>query len=87
MSYCGYAGVYKARRFMAELGKVMKGEEENASDTNVSWCSTLPLVKTHCRKKGSQATPLTGVVSKALDGTAKGGVVLAVKEAGIFLCV
>ena len=87
---CDTAGRLQAHgALMAELGKVMKVVMKKKMPEAPHECllvldSTIGQNALSQAKGFTEATPLTGVVLTKLDGTAKGGVVLAVKrELGI----
>ncbi len=86
---CDTAGRLQAHgALMAELGKVMKVMKKKVPDAPHECLlvldSTIGQNALSQAKGFTEATPLTGVVLTKLDGTAKGGVVLAVKrELGI----
>jgi fused signal recognition particle receptor len=86
---CDTAGRLQAHgALMAELGKVMKVMKKKLPDAPHECLlvldSTIGQNALSQAKGFTEATPLTGVVLTKLDGTAKGGVVLAVKrELGI----
>ncbi len=86
---CDTAGRLQAHgALMAELGKVMKVMKKKMPDAPHECLlvldSTIGQNALSQAKGFTEATPLTGVVLTKLDGTAKGGVVLAVKrELGI----
>jgi len=86
---CDTAGRLQAHgALMAELGKVMKVMKKKQPDAPHECLlvldSTIGQNALSQAKGFTEATPLTGVVLTKLDGTAKGGVVLAVKrELGI----
>lgn len=86
---CDTAGRLQAHgALMAELGKVMKVMKKKMPEAPHECLlvldSTIGQNALSQAKGFTEATPLTGVVLTKLDGTAKGGVVLAVKrELGI----
>lgn len=86
---CDTAGRLQAHgALMAELGKVMKVMKKKMPEAPHECLlvldSTIGQNALSQAKGFTKATPLTGVVLTKLDGTAKGGVVLAVKrELGI----
>lgn len=82
---CDTAGRLQAHgALMAELGKVMKVMKKKMPEAPHECLlvldSTIGQNALSQAKGFTEATPLTGVVLTKLDGTAKGGVVLAVKR-------
>ena len=82
---CDTAGRLQAHgALMAELGKVMKVMKKKQPDAPHECLLVLDATigqNALSQAKGfTEATPLTGVVLTKLDGTAKGGIVLAVKR-------
>ena len=71
---------------MDELGKVKRVIEKQARSTRCCSCSTPPPARTACSRPRSspRSSTITGIVLTKLDGTAKGGIVIAVqRELGV----
>ena len=70
---------------MEELKKIRRSlakQDPTRPRTKPCWYSTGPAAKMPCRKRTefNQATELTGLVLTKLDGTAKGGIVVALRR-------
>ena len=83
----GYGGAAAHQRRpdgrAAQGGAGDRQADATARRTKRCWCSTARSGRTPSRRRGPSpsAVPVTGLVVTKLDGTAKGGVVVAVHEA------